>query len=85
MLRRGGFVAAAMIYFVIALPADGAENEPQPADAKGIEFFERHVRPVLVERCHKCHSAKSDPLRGGLLLDSRPAWQRGGDSERIKR
>ena len=49
-------------------------------DAAGMEFFEAQVRPLLVNRCYECHSAKSDPVEGGLRLDSRIAWQRGGDS-----
>ena len=50
------------------------------ADAAGFEFFESQVRPVLVQRCHECHSSESDPVEGGLRLDSRDAWRRGGDS-----
>jgi hypothetical protein len=33
------------------------------------EFFERRVRPVLVESCHECHSAASGKQKGGLSLD----------------
>ncbi|HXT57389.1 MAG TPA: DUF1549 domain-containing protein, partial [Pirellulales bacterium] len=56
------------------------QPDPKGPDPKGIEFFEQNIRPLLVQRCYKCHSAKSQPLRGGLMLDSRAAWQRGGDS-----
>jgi hypothetical protein len=45
----------------------------------GLEFFEKHVRPVLVERCYECHSA-SKKTKGGLALDTRDATLRGGDS-----
>ena len=45
----------------------------------GIEFFESHVRPLLVERCYECHSVTSQSVEGGLRLDSRASWQRGGD------
>ena len=41
-------------------------------------FFERRVRPVLVERCHKCHSA--DRAKGGLRLDSRERVLTGGET-----
>ena len=50
---------------------------------KGIEFFERKIRPVLVERCYACHSAQAaakNTLKGGLLLDSRQGTRKGGDS-----
>jgi hypothetical protein len=51
------------------------------ADGTGGEaFFESRVRPLLVERCHGCHSARAKKQRGGLLLDSRAGLQKGGDS-----
>jgi hypothetical protein len=52
-----------------------------PSPARGdeeLEFFEKRVRPVLVERCHKCHAAEQQ--KGGLRLDSREAALAGGDS-----
>ena len=55
-------------------------EEPTQLDAAGVEYFETHVRPLLVRRCYECHSSRSDPVEGGLRLDSRAAWQRGGDS-----
>ncbi|MEZ0277248.1 MAG: c-type cytochrome domain-containing protein, partial [Roseimicrobium sp.] len=43
-------------------------------------FFERKIRPVLVEKCYECHSAQSKKVKGGLMLDSKEATQHGGDS-----
>src|SRR5688572_27466902 len=43
-------------------------------------FFESKIRPVLVESCYKCHSAESERVKGGLLLDSREGLLKGGDS-----
>src|SRR5262245_57309196 len=54
-----------------------------PVDPKGIEFFEKKIRPVLVEQCYSCHSVeaeKTKKLRGGLLLDSKEGMAKGGDS-----
>ena len=82
MLRRGAVAAGWICCLAMTFPAAGAETDAQPVDAKGLEFFERNIRPLLVERCYKCHSANSAPLRGGLMLDSHAAWQRGGDSGR---
>ena len=51
--------------------------------AEDIEFFESRIRPVLAENCYKCHSAEAankGKLKGGLLLDSRDAIRKGGDS-----
>ena len=56
-----------------------AEVDSQVKQA-GIDYFETHIRPLLAERCYECHSATSDPIEGGLRLDSRLGWQRGGDS-----
>ena len=44
------------------------------------EFFEKKVRPVLVEHCYECHSATAKKLKGGLLLDSRAGMLQGGDN-----
>ena len=48
--------------------------------AADLEFFEKRVRPLLVEHCYKCHSAKSKKLKGGLRLDYREGVIKGGDS-----
>ena len=61
----------------VTFPASAEDTRDVTA---GIEFFESQVRPLLVNRCYKCHSAKSDPIEGGLRLDSREAWRRGGDA-----
>jgi len=50
------------------------------ADPRGLEFFESKIRPVLVERCHKCHSADAQEIKGGLRVDSRAGLRTGGDS-----
>ncbi len=47
-----------------------------------IAFFERRIRPLLVEHCYQCHSAEASELGGGLLLDSRRGLLAGGDTER---
>lgn len=52
-------------------------------DAQGIEFFEKRIRPVLVEHCYECHSdgaSESNRLKGGLRLDSDIGFKTGGDS-----
>src|SRR5581483_10835584 len=63
---------AALVVFLVAAPAGRA-----PAQGAGDELFERHVRPVLVERCLACHSA--DKAKGGLRLDTRENLLKGGD------
>ena len=39
----------------------------------------KRVRPLLIERCYKCHS-EAKKVNGGLRLDSRRGWIEGGDS-----
>lgn len=49
----------------------------RPEDA---DFFERHVRPLLLESCVSCHSAAVNNVKGGLNMDSRQSLVAGGDS-----
>ena len=41
-------------------------------------FFETKVRPLLIQKCLGCHSSTSQPIMGGLRLDSREALLKGG-------
>ena len=54
-------------------------GETRPAEP-GRELFENKIRPVLVEHCYACHSAKAGKAKGGLLLDTRGGLRKGGDS-----
>lgn len=49
-------------------------------DAAKSEFFEKKIRPVLVEQCYSCHAAEADEVEAGLLLDSQATTLAGGDS-----
>lgn len=51
-----------------------------PADPAALEFFEQKVRPLLADKCLSCHSEKAGKQKGGLLLDSREAILKGGES-----
>ncbi len=42
------------------------------------DHFESKIRPLLIERCLKCHDAKES--KGGLRLDSRDGFLKGGQS-----
>ena len=46
--------------------------------ARADDFFEKSVRPLLVEQCYKCHAG--DKQKGGLRVDSREALLAGGDT-----
>ncbi len=57
----------------LLLAADGLTDEQA-------NFFERKIRPVLVEKCYECHSAKSKKVKGGLKLDTKEDMLRGGEN-----
>ena len=44
------------------------------------DFFERKIRPVLVERCYSCHSIEAGKSKGGLRVDTKESLRKGGDS-----
>ncbi len=48
-------------------------------DREGVELFEAKIRPVLVDKCYRCHSAQAEKVKAGLLLDSKAGMLRGGD------
>ncbi len=48
--------------------------------AQQTQFFENKIRPILSQHCYKCHSLTSEKVKGGLLLDSREATLKGGDT-----
>jgi len=49
-----------------------------PAEKAAEDFFESEIRPLLLERCVKCHGAKKQ--ESDLRLDSRSSILRGGAS-----
>ena len=50
----------------------------QMSFAEDHAFFESKVRPVLVEHCYECHSGEK--TKGGLGLDTKQGWEKGGDT-----
>jgi len=70
------------------LPIEVCAQEPGPnatkadkPDPAGIAFFEKKIRPILIEKCSKCHAPGDDQkIRGGLRIDTRKALMTGGDS-----
>src|ERR1700750_2446297 len=56
----------------------GVRAAETPITPEGREFFEAKIRPVLAAECTECHNAKK--TKGGLRLDYRAGWQKGGDT-----
>ena len=65
------------IGFLCCSPSLFADDDSESA---GIEFFEKKIRPVLVEKCYNCHSNDAKTVQGGLLLEHRDQFLSGGDS-----
>lgn len=64
---------------IICLLANAAWADDVPeVTREQREFFEKSVRPVLVENCHKCHGPKQQ--KGELRLDSRAGMLKGGQT-----
>ena len=68
-------LARTPLIFLCAASAALAATALTPEQA---EFFEQKIRPVFVGECHECHDAKKQ--KGGLRLDFRDGWKKGGDS-----
>lgn len=66
-----GFVIL-LSYLFLSASAFAADPE--------IDFFEAKVRPILIARCYKCHSAETGKTHGGLALDTRSGWEKGGEN-----
>jgi hypothetical protein len=74
-------VIVLLMPFLWATVASGSSlADDQVPDAAQLEFFEKHVRPLLARHCYKCHSVNAKRVEAKLLLDSRMAQLRGGDS-----
>lgn len=76
-----------LIALVFRGPLSGqhqARGADPSADASSeAEFFEKKIRPVLVERCFECHSIAANEPGGGLLLDSAAGLRKGGESGEV--
>lgn len=64
---------------VLSISATVASRARAEGNEQGIEFFEKHVRPVLVARCFDCHGPDSS-AEGGLRVDSLAALLEGGNT-----
>jgi hypothetical protein len=51
-------------------------------DAQGTAFYEQKIRPLLIKHCYACHSEEAQKQEGGLLLDRRSGWLKGGSREK---
>ncbi|MSQ93651.1 MAG: DUF1553 domain-containing protein [Gemmataceae bacterium] len=73
-MTRVAWILTCLTVIVPGAEAGGPTAKSPAADT----FFENEIRPLLVEHCFKCHGAKKQ--EGGLRLDSRETWLKGGDT-----
>ena len=76
-MNLGKTFALALGLLAGSVPLNVYANEPTAAQ---LEFFENKIRPVLVNRCYKCHSTESQKLKGDLSVQFREALLLGGSS-----
>lgn len=63
-----------------AFQAHAQENPANEKSRIAEEYFESKIRPLFIKHCLECHSQESKKTSGGLALDSRDGWMKGGDT-----
>jgi mono/diheme cytochrome c family protein len=67
---RASFLLPALLLPLAAQPA------LPPAAAVKVDY-EKHIKPLMAEKCHSCHGERAQ--QAGLRLDKRQNAMRGGD------
>lgn len=67
----------AFALFLIALATPLSAQPAMPPAATIKIDYEKHVKPILAQKCHSCHG--EDVQQSGLRLDKRQNAMRGGD------
>src|SRR6266404_2963133 len=75
-LRQNPVSTTSLLVFLLTL-ASAVAAEPTRAQ---LDFFENKIRPILADNCYKCHSPARGKIKGGLELDWKGGWEKGGDS-----
>jgi hypothetical protein len=66
------------LFAVALVAAAGPGTVERGFKAESVEFFEKKVRPLLVNNCNNCHSASTNS-KGGLRVDDRNGLIQGGN------
>src|SRR5580692_8801220 len=74
--RRTGWLVFAVLFLVGAEPTVTPDHAEKMA--RGTDLFARHIRPILLESCFKCHGGEK--TRAGLDLSSRETLLKGGEN-----
>ncbi len=74
-------LTSALLAPVLSQAAEGdAANAHAGLTSDQLNFFEKNIRPVLVQHCYKCHSEQSEKVKGGLTVDTKHGLALGGES-----
>ena len=72
-------ITSLIALFLLGMVGRGVSAEPTDTPtADQLKYFETHVRPLLVEKCYRCHSDQKQS--GQLRIDSREGLLLGGES-----
>jgi len=71
-MRITPYLLSGVLFAVTASAAEVTDEQKQ--------FFDTKIKPLLTDKCYKCHSVESGKNKGGLLLDSHEASVKGGDT-----
>lgn len=70
----------AVVLLQSELHAIALGDEPvakEKSDEAAVSFFEKRIRPVLVEQCYSCHAESEKTIEGGLRLDNALGLRKG--------
>ncbi len=79
-LAEGFRCVIASIGLVVLSSAVALADDPAKVSPEQLDFFERKIRPALIEHCYECHAAEAKIVQGGLRLDHRAGVRKGGDT-----
>ncbi len=80
MMSRTNLCYFSLLVIGMVSPAIAEDPKLEKPVPKGMELFEKQIKPVLIKQCYKCHSKNGEKVEGGLELDSPTGMLRGGDS-----
>ena len=69
--------ASILLSFLVAVPASAAARRTNAQ----LDFFEKKIRPLLMNDRYNCHSANTNS-KGGLAVDDRNGLTTGGTAGR---
>ena len=76
----GRWCVAALLIACSGFAIDTSAAGVADSNSAGNEFFEKKIRPTLVNECYKCHAATSEKIKGNLQVDSLDGLLSGGDT-----